>query len=121
VFLVAGWISGAVRGGEHPPDLIDCQRDELGTVMVADGDGLATGLRVLPVDLVAGHPRERHPGLNRALDHAPGQFRSGGENRLIADAGLAAAVPVAAPRLARQVQLPVDQRPRPSPRNIRSF
>jgi hypothetical protein len=69
-----------------------------------------TQRRVLAVDLIGGHPAERHPRRQGALDHLPGQLGLGSELAVTGNSSLAAAIPVGRPRL-RQIQLPVDQRP----------
>lgn len=51
----------------------------------------------LAVCLVRGHPRERHPGVDGALQHQPEVLVLGHEADLIVDAGCPAAVPVIGP------------------------
>jgi hypothetical protein len=63
---------------------------------------------VVPVDLIAGHPAERHACGNGPLDHPPGELRLGRERRVLRDPGRRAALRVTGPGL-RQVQLPVDE------------
>jgi hypothetical protein len=43
--------------------------------------------RVLPVDLVAGHPRRGRPGIQRPADHRPGQRGLGRERRAAGHSG----------------------------------
>jgi len=64
---------------------------------------------VVPVDLIAGDPAERHLRSHGALDHPPRELRLGRERHVHWDPGGGAAVRVASPGF-RQVQFPVDQR-----------
>ena len=64
---------------------------------------------IAAIDLIAGHPAARHPGVQDPLQHRPGGLRLGLELHSIRDGGLPAAHPVADPALG-QVQLPVNQR-----------
>jgi site-specific DNA recombinase len=63
----------------------------------------------LPVGLIGGDPRKRHPGRDRPGDHLLGLPRLGGEFGLPRDARRPAPLPVIGPGPG-QVQLPVDQR-----------
>ena len=64
---------------------------------------------VVPVDLIAGDPGERHRGGDGTLDHALRQLRLGRERHVRGNPGAPAAAGVAGPGL-WQVQLAVDQR-----------
>src|SRR3954454_14197311 len=63
---------------------------------------------VIAVDLVAGHPGERNPRGDRALDHELGQLRLGHERPLRRHADRVTALPIVGPGLG-QVEFPVDQ------------
>ena len=63
----------------------------------------------LPVGLIGGEPRERHPGRDRPGDHLLSLPRLGDELHLVGNARRPAPLCVVGPGL-RQVQLPVDQR-----------
>jgi site-specific DNA recombinase len=63
----------------------------------------------LPIHLIGGEPGERHPGINRPLQHLLRQPRLGGELHITGNARRAAPVPVTRPG-GRQVKLPIDQR-----------
>ena len=62
------------------------------------------------IDLIGGHPRRRHPGVQRTLQHDLGKLRLGPKPDLLGDLGSPAAGRVVGPALG-QVQLPVDHRP----------
>jgi hypothetical protein len=64
---------------------------------------------VAAVDGVAGHPSERHPGGQGALEHRLAQLRLGLEAHVLADPGRSAPGSVVGPA-GRQVQVPVDER-----------
>jgi hypothetical protein len=57
--------------------------------------------------LVGGHPAGRHLGVQRALQHHPGQLGLAREPDLVGDTSGVAALGVSQPSLG-QVQLPVD-------------
>ena len=61
------------------------------------------------VDLIAGHPRRRDPGVQRAAEHPGGQLRLGGELDLLGDAGRSAALGIIDPALGQVHPPPVDQ------------
>ena len=84
----------ALRYGEH----------------IADAAGLqvAAQLPVAAVELVRGTPGGRHPGIEGAGEHPPGQGDLGGEAHLRGDAGCGASGRVVGPHL-RQVDLTVDE------------
>ena len=66
--------------------------------------------RAAAVDLIGGHPRRRHPGVQRALQHELGKLRLGPEPDLLGHPRSPAALRIVGPALG-QVQLPVDHRP----------
>jgi hypothetical protein len=66
--------------------------------------------RAAAIDLISGHPRRQHPGLQRALQHDPGQLRLGAKLHLLGDPRSPAPLRVVGPAF-RQVQLPVDHCP----------
>ena len=66
---------------------------------------------VVPVHLVAGHPTDGHPGVERRGDHLLGQFGLGGEGDVVRDTGGGPPFGVLAPGRAGQVEPPVYQRP----------
>ena len=74
-----------------------------------DAAGLQLGsqLGVGAVDLVAGHPGRRHPGVQRPRQHPPGQGGLGREPHLVGDTRRLRAVGITGPG-SGQVQLPVD-------------
>jgi hypothetical protein len=76
---------------------------------IADAAGLQLGPQpgVGAVDLVAGHPRRRDRGVQRAADHGRGQLGLGRKPDLVGDAGRPQARRIINPALG-QVQLPVD-------------
>ena len=63
--------------------------------------------RVAAVDLIGGHPAGRHPGIQRAFQHHPGQLRLGGKGARGGHPGGVAALSVGQPPPG-QVQLTVD-------------
>jgi len=64
---------------------------------------------VLAVDLIAGDPAGRHPGVQRAGEHPDRQLGLGRERHVLGHCGLLAPWPVLGPGLG-QVQLPVQER-----------
>ena len=75
----------------------------------ADPSGLQLGpqIRVGAIDLVAGHPRGWHPGVQRTTEHGLGQRRLGRKSDLLGDACRPAAVRILDPA-SGDIQLPVD-------------
>jgi hypothetical protein len=76
---------------------------------IADAAALQKGpkLGVGTVDLIAGHPTGRDPGVQRPRQHPRGQGRLGRKPHLVRDPSGAAAVGISRPGPG-QVQLPVD-------------
>jgi site-specific DNA recombinase len=68
--------------------------------------------RAAAIDLIGGHPRRRHPGGQRTLQHQLGQLRLGAKLHLLGHPRGPAPLRVIGPALG-QVQLPVDHRPSP--------
>lgn len=70
-------------------------------------------MRVLTVDLVAGHPRGGAPSIQRRFDHLQGQTGLGGELHLLGNPGARPASGIPAPGALGKVEPTVDQSPSP--------
>jgi site-specific DNA recombinase len=95
---------GAAGPGGYP--VMACDREHVRDALFFQP---AAQRSVVPVDLVAGDPGERHCRSDGPLDHLPSELRLRREYRIFGDPGGLAAGPVTRPG-PRQVQLPVDQR-----------
>jgi hypothetical protein len=69
-----------------------------------------TQCRAAAVDLIGGHPRRRHAGVQGTLQHQLGKLRLGPKPDLLRNPRGAAPLRVVGPAFG-QVQLPVDERP----------
>jgi hypothetical protein len=95
---------GSLAGAAHPDAVVTGHRQDiadLSSFQLAPQPGIGT------VDLIAGHPSRRDPGVQRTGQHPRGQLGLGRKPHLVRDAGRLQEGRIVGPGPG-QVQLPVD-------------
>ncbi len=105
VAAVEGQLAGGAVAAHHEPVVAGDRQH------VAGPSGLQFGPQpgTVAVDLIAGHPRRRHPGVQCQADHGRGQLGLGRKANLLGHASRPHTVGIVGPRPG-QVQLPVNHR-----------